>query len=97
MDEYVYKPSDTAPPSSINQTNKWVATSTYDVFMVDTTKNKARGNPNRRCKDLCNGGTGNSKASNVNTRKCDAVKVEATNGDADDGGARVHERQRGDQ
>ena len=82
MDEDVGETSETTPPPAITHTGTWAATSTYDVYMVDTPKDGGGSGepPKCRCKGRRNGGTDNGGASNGGTRNDGTADNDASSG-----------------
>ena len=65
MDEDVGAMSETTSPTAATHTGTWAATSTYDVYMVDTPKDGggSKKPPKRQHRGRHNGGTGNGGTS----------------------------------
>ena len=99
MDEDIGETSDTASPPAVKNTGRWTATSTYDVYMVDTPKGEGGGPPKRRRKGRHNGGTGNGDTNNDGTTTGDNGNGDAADeglGDGEAGADNIDDNNRDD-
>ena len=72
MDDDIGESSDNTPPTA-KHTGRWTATSTYDVYVVDTLKNGGGDNPSGSNNDKGNGGPtkgGDGNSNNGGRFKC---------------------------